>query len=301
MCTTCHEPYSGSVVQALEIAARERGWPPLSLIRYRLHQAEIILERTAIEVHGKRVLEIGGGAAGHGALFADMGATVVSSDLLEPTALHAGLLIDFAHGRSANHHYIAARAEALPIADGSFDMVFSSYVLEHVAAREQAAAEMWRVLRAGGVAVNLVPNVPDGIMSLLRRVTVYEPRQIAKLVLKLTGLDWRIFHRHAQPDLAILPHGEYRSVADELRHSTIANWDRIFTDAGFTISHRSGIAHEGYVGIPSFGLLSWVPLTSWLQHRGLPLLRVLGRGRFGLIVAPGYVFVARKDVPQGEP
>src|SRR5207253_2761324 len=141
----------------------------------------------------------------------------------------------------------------------------------------------------------------SGIMSLLGRVTAYEPRQIAKLLLKLTGLDWRIFHRHAQPDLAIMPHGDYRSVADELRRSTIARWDRIFTDAGFTISHRSGIAHEGYVGIPTFGLLSWIPFTAWLQQRGLPLLRVLGRGRLGLILGPGYVFVARKDVLPGGP
>lgn len=49
-------------------------------------------------------------------------------------------------------------AMALPFADGSFDRVFCSEVLEHVLEPEAVVREMLRVLAAGGFAVVSVPN-----------------------------------------------------------------------------------------------------------------------------------------------
>src|SRR5262245_11408494 len=46
--------------------------------------------------------------------------------------------------------YIRADAHALPIADGSFDLAYARYVLEHVADPSVVLAEMRRVLRPGG-------------------------------------------------------------------------------------------------------------------------------------------------------
>ena len=281
--------HDAAAVQAVEAAARMRGWPPLWMLRYRRRQAEIILGRIGVELRGRIMLEIGGGVSGHGALFADMGATVVSSDLLTPTAVHGGSLIEFGQLHSDGQSFVCARAEALPLVAGHFDIVFSSYVLEHVAERDLAVAEMWRVLRDGGVAVNLVPNVPQGVLGLVYRVGIYSPRQALKWLLLRTGLDLRLFGRRAKPDLAILPHGAYRSVGEELRRSTVAHWDKIFADAGFRVIHRSGISHESYLGLPSF----W--LTSWLQNGLLPVLHRIGRSRVGLLLAPGYVLVAQKE------
>jgi SAM-dependent methyltransferase len=48
--------------------------------------------------------------------------------------------------------------ESLPFADGSFDVVFSHEVLEHVQDDRAACREMARVLRPGGRAVIFVPN-----------------------------------------------------------------------------------------------------------------------------------------------
>lgn len=52
---------------------------------------------------------------------------------------------------------VIARAEALPFADGVFDLVFSSQVLEHVPRVAPALAECARVLRSGGRLVLSVP------------------------------------------------------------------------------------------------------------------------------------------------
>ncbi len=54
---------------------------------------------------------------------------------------------------------VAALAEALPFADGTFHLVIASWVLEHLAHPAAAFAEIARVLRRGGRFVFLTPNV----------------------------------------------------------------------------------------------------------------------------------------------
>ncbi len=53
---------------------------------------------------------------------------------------------------------VRAAAESLPFADGSFGLVLSNEVIEHVDDDAVAAAEMVRVLRARGRAVIFCPN-----------------------------------------------------------------------------------------------------------------------------------------------
>jgi SAM-dependent methyltransferase len=53
---------------------------------------------------------------------------------------------------------VLAPAEALPFPDGSFDVVFSHEVIEHVTDDAAAAAEMVRVLTPGGRIVMFCPN-----------------------------------------------------------------------------------------------------------------------------------------------
>lgn len=53
---------------------------------------------------------------------------------------------------------LKAPAEALPFPDGSFDVVLSHEVLEHVGDDRRAVSEAWRVLKCGGRLVIFVPN-----------------------------------------------------------------------------------------------------------------------------------------------
>lgn len=59
-------------------------------------------------------------------------------------------------GRAAG--VVQAVGEAIPFADGAFDVVFSHEVLEHVTDDRQTVEEMVRVVRPGGRVVVFVPN-----------------------------------------------------------------------------------------------------------------------------------------------
>jgi len=54
---------------------------------------------------------------------------------------------------------VAASLDALPFASNGFDVIASKWVVEHLDAPVTVFQEWWRVLRPGGVAAILTPNV----------------------------------------------------------------------------------------------------------------------------------------------
>jgi SAM-dependent methyltransferase len=72
-----------------------------------------------------------------------------------------GLEYDFeraAEAAARSARILNAAGENLPFPPGTFDLILSHEVLEHVANDRQAAAEIARVLKPGGRAVIFVPN-----------------------------------------------------------------------------------------------------------------------------------------------
>lgn len=102
---------------------------------------------------GRRVLEVGVGAATDFVRFARAGAVLTGVDLTQ----HA---IDLAKRRLALEGLAAdarqADAERLPFADGSFDFVYSWGVIHHTSDPSVAAREIVRVLTPGGEACVMV-------------------------------------------------------------------------------------------------------------------------------------------------
>lgn len=60
----------------------------------------------------------------------------------------------------------AALSHHLPFPDESFDMVFASWVLEHLAEPEKVMAEIGRVLQPGGLFVFITPNKRHPLIAL---------------------------------------------------------------------------------------------------------------------------------------
>jgi SAM-dependent methyltransferase len=74
---------------------------------------------------------------------------------------------------------VLADAERLPLADGCFDCVVNVGSLEHYAHPPRGVAEMRRVLRAGGRAVVLLPNLfgYQHVLHVWRSGSVYDDGQ----------------------------------------------------------------------------------------------------------------------------
>jgi SAM-dependent methyltransferase len=96
-----------------------------------------------------RVLENGCGVGAYVERLAPLAGQVVGLEYDLPRALEA-------HARAAQ--LVNAAGERLPFPDGSFDLILSHEVLEHVQDDVQAAGEMARVLRSGGRLAVFVPN-----------------------------------------------------------------------------------------------------------------------------------------------
>jgi len=70
--------------------------------------------------------------------------------------------------------------QAIPFADGTFDVVFCNHVLEHVADDRRAMREVWRVVRPGGWGVLLSP-VDEGRAETFEDDTVTDPAERTRL------------------------------------------------------------------------------------------------------------------------
>ena len=118
---------------------------------------------------GDRVIDMGCGAGRHAYEMYRRGADVVAFD--QDGDELAGVLELFGAMKEAGEVPDGAEADikegdalALPFADGEFDRVVASEVLEHIPADEQAIAELVRVLRPGGTMAVTVPRwLPEKI------------------------------------------------------------------------------------------------------------------------------------------
>ena len=111
---------------------------------------------------GDRLLDLGCGFGRHTYEALVRGADVVSCDMalteLESIRNTAPLLIeDGLFDAKLSHTVVQGDGTALPFADGSFDKVIASEVLEHVADDNAAFDELLRVLRPGGILAVTVP------------------------------------------------------------------------------------------------------------------------------------------------
>lgn len=119
-----------------------------------LRESEAHLLGSLDELRGRRVLEVGSGAAQCSRWLAAHGVTVVATDL-SAGMLRRSRAIDAERAEAdayrAGVPVLQADATALPFADGAFDVVFTSYgAVPFVADSAGLMLEASRVLRPGG-------------------------------------------------------------------------------------------------------------------------------------------------------
>jgi SAM-dependent methyltransferase len=216
---------------------------------------------------GAHILEIGGGTGYQAKRLVEDGYVVDSIDI--PDSNYAG------------QHEFPVRpydGKNIPFPDGSFDVVFSSNVLEHVTDLPYLQAEMKRVLKPGGVCVHLMPT---GAWRFWTNIAHY-----VESVHRLLGLALRLvpkgFSKHALRDAlgvlllmagtakhyAIVPrHGETGNALSEIATFSARHWTRHFSKQHFAIDDVTplGLFYTGHMVLgPRLSIGARQKLANWL-------------------------------------
>lgn len=127
--------------------------------------------------------------------------------------------------------FVLCSATNLPFRTGSFDLVFSSEVLEHIEDRAGAIREMRRVLRGDGYLVSIVPTPfwkTSHMLMLPFRVLLQVIETDAKGITQ-----WGV----RKPGIgSVTVHGAYSSAREEYRQYSRDRWVTLHAACGFRIS-----------------------------------------------------------------
>lgn len=163
---------------------------------------------------GARVLDVGCGVGMYTAAFLRFTPHVFGVEVEPERALQA-------RGRTAG--VVQAVGERLPFADGSFDLVFSHEVLEHVADDRACAAEMVRVARRppGAQPTGEGEPPPGG------RMVIFVPNRLYPF--ETHGIFWHgRYHFGNFPLVNYLPHFLRRRLVPHVRAYTTRSLHSLF-------------------------------------------------------------------------
>jgi SAM-dependent methyltransferase len=224
-----------------------------------LRSTELRLVADQLSSRGVRLLEIGAGAGQQAKLLSELGYEVTAVDVGSSSYRNAQVfLVQEYDGRT------------LPFPTESFDLVFSSNLLEHVKDQPQIFAEIRRVLGPDGYAVHIVPTHswrfwttisafpagPQMSLAILKDRTHTVPKRIALAVLYLGS------------PFGQRRHGERGNLLTETWHFRPSRWSSLFERNGFTVESDTPVGLF-YTGNLVFG-------NRWSMQRRQHLARVLG-------------------------
>ncbi len=165
---------------------------------------------------GRRVLEVGCGAAQCARWLGEHGARPVGLDLSERQLSHSRRL-DASTGQRVP--VVAGTATALPFRDAAFDVVFSAFgALQFVADAGRAVAEVARVLRPGGLFA----------FSITHPVRWCLPDDPSSAGLVVTSSYWDRTPYVEEDETGQPTYAEH--------HRTLGDWVGLLAGAGFTIT-----------------------------------------------------------------
>lgn len=193
---------------------------------------------------GSHILEIGGGTGVQAKLIADLGFTIESIDVEQsvyiddkvyPVKLYDG--------------------ETIPFPDGSFDIIFSSNVLEHIPHINEFEGEMARVLKKDGVCVHAMPT---GAWTFWTMITHYLN------ILQQLGRSISA-ERYVHPtNTEVQPAGNQSRILRRLRilprlavSAVRVLWHTLKSNRGAVLPNRHGEAGNVLTELYTFSAVAW--------------------------------------------
>ena len=227
------------------------------------------IRRTEIEVvrdlfpKTARILEVGGGNGFQAAILSSWGCNVVS--------------IDVPRKERGDQYFPIEEYDGIriPFEDSSFDIVFSSNVLEHIPDVTSYLKEIRRVSKPYAASVHILPSSTWRFWTCLSHYVyaarwltgtqpripgVVEPVPVGE-VLRQNGLTSVL----KQVVLAGA-HGEYPNAFSELYFYSRDRWRKVFQQVGFRILEirDCGIFQTGYSIFPNLAIKKRQHLARWL-------------------------------------
>ena len=181
-----------------------------------------------------RVLEIGSGDGFQASLLKKNCRFFVASDLTPPII------------QRNNINYIVCDTQNLPLKPNSFDMIFSSSVLEHVQDQISTLEQLKTVLKKNGIMIHVVPTRTWKALQLV----CYYPYALSYLLKKIANIASKEKRPHRNPDnykhrttrlfstlKMIFPpiHGEYQSHWREFSSYGKKSWKKLFEKSALEI------------------------------------------------------------------
>jgi len=184
---------------------------------------------------GARVLEIGAGAGWQARELAHHGYQVSAIDI--PTSNH---------GKARIWPILDFDGRHIPFPDGSFDIVYSSNVLEHVEDIAILNREMARVLHPGGRAIHYVPTstwrawsllafYPALLRDIVRRLARRQTNSATADSTSITAVPQRSLATKLLCRLVPHAHGAVGNCWSELARFSRGAWDAFFAATGWTV------------------------------------------------------------------
>jgi SAM-dependent methyltransferase len=190
---------------------------------------------------GCSILEIGAGTGRLAKLLSEKGYSVQAIDVKTSQ-----------HSRHRIWPVTIYDGRTIPFQNNTFDIVFSSNVLEHIPHVNAFQSEIKRVLKPGGTAVHFLPS---GSWRFWTIVTHYI--YILKLTLLIINL--RFFHREQRMRMlalkmklkkSFLPsrHGTRGNAVSEIFYYSRYYWNDFFAKTGWTITNHlfNKLVYTGY-------------------------------------------------------
>lgn len=190
--------------------------------------------------------------------------------------------------------------ERLPLADGSADVVFSSNVLEHIAAIVPFLAETRRVMNDDALSIHVLPTPAWRFWTLFGHYGWLAKRVLATLFRRAgSGPAVRAARADGKPvhwfsSLYPEAHGERGNAIGEIYLYSLAWWTRTFRDAGFEVvdSRSAGLFYTGGMVLADrLSMAARQRLAHWLGSScRVYVLRAKGKNgaHGGAVAGPGH-------------
>lgn len=232
---------------------------------------------------GMQVLEVGGGNGFQAGILSSWGCTVRSIDIVGRTL-------------PEQQYYPVTDYDGchLPDDDGTYDLIFTSNVLEHVEHLTQLFDEMQRVLKPDGLLVHILPSVSWRVWTSLAHYPFlfkyfFLRKKALPTVNQAPALKKRGIFKTVARVLMAGGHGVNQSALADLYYFRRRHWESTFRNNGFRMIQvvPNGLFYTGYDIFPSIGMTA----RKSLSH-------LLGSSCYMYVMAVGSIAANRQNITE---